>query len=361
MQMMLEKAVFKEGLAIAGTTFPPLKIGAAFVSGVSTTYGSFCDNMSDMPVLQTLEARSKNPSQSMALDAKKVAALENEITANLNEYEYQNQKIISNLNSQTATMMELVQYSFSSSWLMKSCWQLKSLRKAYPYMSNEEIVTLFFGRIGNSDFLKIKNLLTINMFSFILRGFYVFVSEEIKAEPETCPLIDQELAYSLNQRWGLTKKDYCQHMSRLEVRQLIEEYQEAKSTIKVPKKTTETLEQFVAKNKEAIRQRIAFFNKKYFSDKNLFNSFAIEGRDIDSSSLNANTKTYYKTKLQATPLNLGAISEIKENKLKAPSEVAGDKNVSLNIMSKIALTSFVALATLYIYKKKRGRNGPQKS
>ena len=336
----------KEGLASTGSAFPPLKVGAAVVSGVSTIYGSFCDNLSDMPILQTLEDSSNKASSSTAIDKDKMARLEREAQANFQAYQKKNQAIIDNLNNQTATMMEIVQYSFASTWLMKSCWQLKDLRKAFPYMSNEQVVTLYFGRIGDSDLIKLKNLLTMNMFSFLLRGIYVFVSEEMKGRQESCPIIDQELANLLNQRWGLTKANYCQHMSRLEVRQMIEEYQEMKSTSNIPKKTNETLEQFVARNRSLITERIAYFKNKYFKEKNLFKSFAIDGRDVSDSSLSVDTKLYYNTKLNLSPKMFGMktmTSNLKDSK----------ENSNLKVMTQITFLGLVAFTTFYVYKKRK--------
>lgn len=299
-----------------------------------------------MPILQTLEDSSNKASSSTAIDKDKMAKLEREAQANFQAYQKKNQAIIDNLNNQTATMMEIVQYSFASTWLMKSCWQLKDLRKAFPYMSNEQVVTLYFGRIGDSDLIKLKNLLTMNMFSFLLRGIYVFVSEEMKGRQESCPIIDQELANLLNQRWGLTKANYCQHMSRLEVRQMIEEYQEMKSTINIPKKTNETLEQFVARNRSLITERIAYFKNKYFKEKNLFKSFAIDGRDVSDSSLSVDTKLYYNTKLNLSPKMFGMktmTSNLKDSK----------ENSNLKVMTQITFLGLVAFTTFYVYKKRK--------
>jgi hypothetical protein len=340
------KVAAKEGLASAGTAFPPLKVGAAVVSSVATIYGSFCDNVSDMPILQTLEDSSKDANQSIALDKNKVAKLEKEADESFQKYQKENQAIISNLNNQTATMMEIVQYSFTSTWLMKSCWQLKDLRSAFPYMSNDQVITLYFSRIGDSDLSRLKSLLTSNMFSFLLKGIWVFVSEEINGKQETCPLIDQELATLLNQRWGLTRSNYCQHMSRLEVRQMIEEYQDMKATISVPKKTTETLEQFVARNRSLISERIDFFKNKYFREKNLFKSFAIDGRDVKDSSLSSNSKLYYQTKLNLSP----KMSNVRM--MGGEIKVSKD-NSNLKIATQITFLGLVAITTFYVYKKRK--------
>lgn len=342
-------ALAKEGLAVAAQGFPAIKAGAAIAVGVANIYASFCDSVADMPILQTIgssaDKAKANKTARSAKEQAEIDRLEADIAEKYKQYDRTNEAIISSLNNHTATSMQIVQYSFTATWLIKSCSQISALANAYPYMNRDELLTLYWARIGDALFLQISALVDINMFSMMLRGFMEYLDNEISYKGTQCPLIDKDLELQLKQKWGLDRTSYCKFMSRIEVRSFIEQYKQSR-TAPAPKQVSSSidLDAFVSQYRSTILDKTKQFNQRFFARSNLFNSYAIKGANAADSSLTPMQQGYYSTDLDAANLAINKQLYAKSNRLLLP----GGSGVGMRL---VTIGVLAVIGTLLVVKK----------
>jgi hypothetical protein len=349
------EALAKEGLAAVGTAFPAVKAGAAIAMGVANIYASFCESMSDMPILNTVSSaadQSKaNKKARNAADQRKMDELQAKVDDGFKQYEQINKDIITGLNKHTATEMQIVQYSFVSSWLIMSCCQISSLAKAYPYMNRDELITMYWATLGDETFIGISNLVNMNLFSLMMRGFMVYIDQEIKYTPLSCPVIDQKLESLLKQKWGLDRRNYCKYMSSVEVKSFIAQYKETSiATDTQTRSSNMNLDYYVSAYRSMIIDRTKFFNQKFFSNNNLFNSYALKGKNASDSALTPILQDYYDTNID---IDLST-SHAKINLVQSKESTNKGLFILLGLASIVGVTTFILKRSKKNKKNKRG-------
>jgi hypothetical protein len=346
------KAVAKEGLAVAGQAFPAVKAGAAIAVGVANIYASFCETIKDVPMLKQLdkaatEAKSKNKAND-ARNQAEIDRLQEQIDAQAKQYEQTNDAIITSLNNHTATSMNIVQYSFSAAWLIKSCLQISALSEVYPYMSRDELITLYWSRIGTDLFLGISRLVNLNMLSLVMRGFMEYIDVELNHKKLSCPLIDGDLEQQLKMKWGLDRTTYCKFMSSIEVRSFVEQYQASKEASTPTQASRDIdLDSFVSSYRSKIKEKARLFNQRYFASQNLFQSYAIAGRPLNMSSLDPMVQGYYNVDLDAvnddtnnTVANAGQ-QIVLSDKISQSSASSSKRLIAVGLLSALGIAVFV--------------------
>lgn len=251
------KMAAKTGLSAGTNAFPPAKAVAAATSILSDSYLAFCKSTDDLPAISILE---KNSSQARATDTNQIKALRVDINNRSKQIDQTSKSILNKINDKDATDVEIIQYDFCVSFLIQATNQLSFLSKTFPYMDKDGLVTLFFSYLGDSSFEKARNLLNANMLSMLLRGFFVFVEEELQHTAQGCPLLPKGLADQIKARYNLTQTNFCKSLSKPEVDNMIKAYNKI-ARIKPTKATS--IESLTKDNKALFQNAEKAFADKY--------------------------------------------------------------------------------------------------
>ncbi len=251
------KTAAKAGVSAATNAFPPAKAVSAVVLVLSTAYTEFCEASEDLPALDLAVKKGK---KSYDVDQKQITQMRQQIAQDSQQIEQTNIQIINTINRKDATEIEKAQYTFCEFFLIRSTNQLEFLAKSFPYMTKEELVTVFFSRIGEDDFAKLRVLVNANMLSLLLRAFFAYVEEELDYQPTVCPLLPPGLLKQVQARYGLDQSNYCKNLSQPEVRAMINAYNKLPTS--GPTKAT-SIESLTKTNKALFQKAEAQFIEKY--------------------------------------------------------------------------------------------------
>jgi hypothetical protein len=295
------KVAAKTGLSAATSAFPPAKAVAAATSVLSDSYLAFCQATDDLPAILIAE---KSGAKSEVVSKGKVAALRKDIDSKADRIEQQSLIILRKINEKDATDVEIIQYNFCVAFLMRSTNQLSFLAKTFPYLSKEELVTVFFSYLGDVEFGKARDLLNANMLSMFLRAFFVFVDEELQHEAQQCPLLPKGLADQMKKRYNLTQENYCKNLSNPEIREMLHAYDLLPKY--VPTKAT-SIESLVAENKSLFQMAEKDFAAKYLPAGTKLSTRAlirVKKQDPKKQSIQKGTTENLETNEQKTKSSL---------------------------------------------------------
>lgn len=287
------KTAAKTGLSATTNAFPPAKAVAAATSVLSDSYLAFCEATNDLPAVLIAE---KTGAKSQNVSKGKIAALRRDINLKSGQIEQQSIAILRKINEKDATDVEIIQYNFCVTFLTRSTNQLSFLAKTFPYLSKEELVTVFFSYLGDVEFGKARDLLNANMMSMFLRAFFVFVDEELHYETQQCPLLPKGLADQIKTRYNLTQENYCKNMSNPEIREMLHAYNLLPKY--VPTKAT-SIESLVKENKSLFQMAEKDFVAKYLPAGTKFSTRALlrvkkhdaKKQNIDADSAKEGSQT----------------------------------------------------------------------
>ncbi len=272
------KAGVKVGLSSATNAFPPAKVVVTAVATISTFYMEFCEATEDMPGADIMSKGSKGA----PADQGKIKALKQQIAQSSAQIEQTNIQLINRINQRDATEIERIQYTFCEFFLIRSTNQLEFLTKSFPYMTKEEIVTVFFAGLGDAEFEKLRALTNANMLSLVLRALFVYVEEELGFKTEACPILPAGLLKQIKARYGLDQSSYCKNLSRPEVRAMIDAYNELPTVGPTRATSIESL----AKSNSALFQRAeAEFVQKYLPKTKTLSSPLLSQEGVARASI----------------------------------------------------------------------------
>lgn len=348
----------KEGLAVLGKSVPAVAAVGAGVAAVAEIYGAMCDNASKMEGLTVmnninsdLKGRiGREKSKQATIDAK-TKKLQQDIDKSQQEIEQANEDSLAQINKIQGIEIKEAQYVFMATWFVKSAQQIKAISRSYPYMTRDELLTLYFSKIGDDVIDALMNYTSSDMLEIFMRGFALYIKVDLKFQQKTCPIISNELANHLKRAYNLSRADFCRNMSQLEAEAFIRDYESTKADRKVAVSTSTTAEDFFRKNKDKLQDAFAKaqedFNRKYFGSdgKNAFVSSAIRGSS--TSNLDSSIQGF---------LNKSKAQYVKSMNMQKAAASKIPLNDSANNKTKIAITLLVLAgvvgATTYMIKKR---------
>ncbi len=394
----LATTVGKESLAVAGKSFPPVAVVGAGVAAVSEIYGAVCDSANKMEGLAVMNSintdlkvrigREKN--NQAAVDAKTKQLLQ-DIDKSQQVIEQGNEDSLAKINQIQGLEIKEAQYVFMATWFVKSTQQIKSISKSYPYMTRDELLTLYFSKIGSDVIDALMNYTSSDMLEIFMRGFAVYIKVDLKFKQQSCPLISNELADHLKRAYNLSRADFCRNMSQLEAETFIKDYEATKAQRAVSVSTSTTAEDFFRQNRgkfqDAFTKAQQDFSRKYFGveGKNAFVSSAIKGSttsNLDPSiqatltrikETQSNTINMQKAKLpellskEQINIQNQQMQSLNEQQASTPNIPLNEQQTSTpdvplkddseNKTKNIAITLLVVAglvgATVYVMKKKK--------
>jgi len=348
----------KEGLAVAGKSFPPVAAVGAGVAAVSEIYGAVCDSatkMEGLAVMNSVNADLKGrigreKSKQAAVDAKTKQLLQ-DIDKSQQAVEQGNEATLAQINKIQGIEIKEAQYVFMATWFVKSTQQIKAISLSYPYMTRDELLTLYFAKIGNDVIDALMNYTSSDMLEIFMRGFALYIKVDLKFQQKTCPMISNELADHLKRAYNLSRADFCRNMSQLEAEAFIKDYEATKEDRKVSVSTSTTAEDFFSKNKDKLQNAFAKakqdFDRKYFGSegKNAFISSAIKGSNVSNLDPSIQGMLNKIKNQQAQTLNT---QKVAASKIPLTSPQEKTTKIAITILALIGVVG----TTAYILKKR---------
>lgn len=226
-------------------------------------------------------------------------------------------------------------------------------------MPKDELITLFFNKLGNDTLFALKIYTTADILSIFMRGFALYIRDDLKHEPLPAPSIPSDLKEHLRTAYNLNEKNFCKNMSRLEVKRFLSDFEDTREGRFAPVSTSTTTKDFFqrvdSKLQDAFAEAKQRFNRKYFGPmgKNAFVSFTLRPDGNQKNILSD-----YDKALLGDPALRDKKLLAKQQKIRSFFPQTASKmmmgqapSTSSNISRAIILTGILGLSYYFLNKK----------